>query len=282
LIAQTTEEVIQSIRDRYYRINGASVNLTKVSLQGTDYYLENDKLSIAKEKIQSGKYEYYYDSQNGDYHPYFIYFEPTDPSTAQLRAYYNDNTELVLFKEGEVATTYGLYENYPYKYLKQDAYNAVNLYFNTQVLSDYPNDGRKDSILVEVARINESIVKTDTIDFYEEDGGSGGTFRYLNEKQISVKVSIFEGGEHFGSIKNEYYSKGQLIYAIHEQESWVGFFSRITVTVKFHEKGKPFREEYFDREAPEKFIQCRTITIILSGTNSMMLSQELKLESEVG
>ncbi|MDN5215791.1 hypothetical protein QQ020_27180 [Fulvivirgaceae bacterium BMA12] len=249
-LAQNTEEVIQKIRDRYYRINGGSVKLVKQSIQGTDYYLENDKLSIAKKKAQNGRYEYYFDHQNGDYYPYFIYFEPNSTSSSQLRAYYDDNAELVLFKEADIDTTYGQFDNYPFKYLKQDAYNAINLFFNTSIISKYPNDTRVDRILAEVKKINESIISADTIDFYDEGEGSGGKFQYLNEKQMPVKISTFDGGEHGGGILNEYFSNGQLIYSTDEYESWVGFYSRVTVTVKFYERNEPFREDYFDREAP--------------------------------
>lgn len=249
-LAQNREEVIQKIRDRYYRINGGSVKLVKRSLDGTDYYLENDKLSIAKKEVQDGRYEYYFDSENGEYYPYFIYFEPKNASAPQLRAYYNDDTELILFKEGEIDTVYNLYGNYPYKYLKQDAYNALNLFFNDKVLSKQPNDIRVSSILRQVKEINESIVSTDTVHFYSADEGHGGKLQYLNENQIPVKISTFNGGEHGGIILNEYYSNGQLIYSIDENESWVGFYSRITILVKFYEDATPFREDYFDRESP--------------------------------
>ena len=38
------EGVIQSIRDRYYRVNGENVKLEKITIEDTDYYFENKKL----------------------------------------------------------------------------------------------------------------------------------------------------------------------------------------------------------------------------------------------
>lgn len=250
---QTTEDVIQKIRDRYYRINGKGVTLVKQSFQMTNYYLENDKLSIAKKVIDNGKYEYYFNYRNGEYNTYFIYFEPNTNSLPQLRAYYNDNNELVLFKEGDKVKTYEQGVINPYYYLKQDACNAINTYTNKLELTRHLNDRRNIEILAEVKNINTTIVQVDTVDYYKhEDGGSGGEFHFFDEKRNLIKISQFDGGEHGGGITNKYFVDDNLIYTTEEKEAWAGVYSSMRANVIFYEKGVPFREDLLDRKGTGK------------------------------
>ena len=197
-------EDIQRIRDRYYRITGSSVELEKLSLDETDYYFEINKLSIVKRNSKQGKYEYYFDFTNDSYYPYFIYFEPTDKSELPLRAYYNEDAELILLKEGSNEKTFGQFEQNPFRYLKQDAYNSINLLFNHFVLTQNPMDDRANKILSKVKLINESIVVIDTVEFNEDDGGTSGKLRYLDKNQNKIKTSSFSWGEHGSFSDNDY------------------------------------------------------------------------------
>ncbi len=71
--AQTIEEAVQKVRDRYYRINGAGVSLNKQSFEDVTCYFEGERIAIVKVLQPEGRYEYYYDDRSG-YFPYFIYF----------------------------------------------------------------------------------------------------------------------------------------------------------------------------------------------------------------
>ena len=100
IYAQSKEEVVQSVRDRYYRINGGDVTLTKISLKGVDYFWADSKFAIAKKDTVGGRFEYYYDTYSDEYFPYFIYFESDDKSKKpDIRAYYDEEGELVVYKE---------------------------------------------------------------------------------------------------------------------------------------------------------------------------------------
>ena len=247
------ESVIHSIRDRYYRINGEAVKLEKVTIEDTDYYFENKKLSIAKKESNEGRYEYYYDFMKDKYQPYFIYFEPKNNELPQLRAYYDDNANLVLLKENSKEYAPISFDNYyPHKFLKQDSYNALNVYFNHFTLSQNPNSGIVNTIFKEVKKITESIVKTDTIEYKVVEDGTSGKLKFLDENGNTVKVKSFFGGEHgsFNDIK--YYSNGQLIYSTGESAGWVGSYTSIGATIKFYQKDKLFRIEEFDRESTGK------------------------------
>lgn len=240
---------IQSIRDRYYRITASSVKLEKLSLDKTEFYFEKKKLSIVKKDSDQGKYEYYFDFADEAYHPYFIYFEPTDKSENQLRAYYNEKTELILLKEGNEEKTFDLYGQNPFRYLKQDAYNSINLLFNHFVLTQNPNDERINKILSKVEIINESIVAIDTIEFNKDDSGVFGKLRYLDRNQTKIKTSSFSWGEHFSHTDNDYFFDRKLIYRTSESESWLGFWSSISSTISFYENNKVFRTDKFIRES---------------------------------
>ncbi|MEO1218556.1 MAG: hypothetical protein AAFY45_33810, partial [Bacteroidota bacterium] len=95
-------------------------------------------------------------------------------------------------------------------------------------------------------------------------------FRFLNKDNIQIKFSIHDGGEHYGEIRNEYYSNGKIIYSLSESESWVGSYSKISATATFFENEKPFREDSFLKESEGK---------AFTKTNSEYSFKEANLES---
>ncbi len=256
LIAQSKDQVVQKIRDRYYRINGASIKLDRKDVGKVKYYFEQDLLSIAKVERSEGRYEYYYHQNYGEYHPYFVYFEPKSDDVKPLRAYYDDRAELVLYKEGDEELKFGYFEENPTRFLKQDAYNALNYYSNSNLPEKLRTDPRVSSIWNLIKEKEASIVTTDTVNYYpHEDGGSGAVLNFLDQHDKVIKKSAYEGGEHGGSILTEYFSDDELLYSIHEHESWVGFYSHIRIHAKFYENGIFFREDIFDTEGHGKVFE---------------------------
>lgn len=242
--AQSKEEVVQSVRDRYYRINGGDVALTKISLKGVDYFWADSKFAIAKKDTVGGRFEYYYDTYSDEYFPYFIYFESNDKSKKpDIRAYYGEEGELVVYKENLEEKSVIHFDHY-YYYLLLDAKNIVNTMLNTYELAKCPQDERVAKVLQEVDNLVASVTQIDTLE-YQEDGGAGGTFVYKNAKGEVVKKEEFWGGEHGSDINTKYYQKGVIIYDTQENESWVGSYTYIHTDITYYNEGKPFREDTY-------------------------------------
>jgi len=243
-LAQDSEETILKIRDRYYRIISPNVTLEKITYRGVDYYLENDKLSIAKKEHENGRFEYYYDLNSDKYYPYFIYFKSYDQGTPDLRAYYDDKS-LVLFKENQEEKELSSFNN-QYSYLELDAYNSINTFFNMTELAKFPNDDKIDAILEKVKKLNSSIFKTDTIKYNSDDGGENGVFVYLDKRNAKLIKDAFSGGEHGGGSYKEYFENNRLIYSTSEYESWVGNMSWVTITICYFNRGEIFRKDQYN------------------------------------
>ena len=262
ILAQDMKADIQSIQERYYRINGGGVKLVKLAYNGTDYFLEENKLSIAKKETAKGKYEYYFDINSKGKYPYFIYFVPAENSSPQIRAYYDNDGALFLLKVGTEETTYqeSPFAINPYEYLKQDAFNAIRLYDNRTTLTKLPpNDTRVRDILDAVSRINESIVETDT-SYYEmnEAQAYDGSFNYYNTDRQLVKTRLTNGADMTFSITSKYFANGKLIYATRERGNFLKGVGNYSASAVFYEQGKQFRTDQFSMETspdapPEAF-----------------------------
>lgn len=244
LTGQSRDDIIKKIRDRYYRINGQNISLDKFSYQGTDYYLENNKLSIVKKELDTGRIEYYYDINQNKYYPYFIYFESFDEEKPDIRAYY-DFRSLIMLKEDQKEKEISPFDN-KYSYLELGAFNSINSFFNITELAKYPNDSRIDTILEIVGKLNASIFKTDTIKYNSDDNGEDGIFVFLDKQNIKLLINEFSVAEHDGEYNKEYYYKNQLIYTTSEFESWVGHMSWVTVTICYFERGEVFRKDQYN------------------------------------
>ena len=126
------------------------------------------------------------------------------------------------------------------------------MFFNHFTLSQNPYSQSINAILKEVKKLTESIVKTDTIEFIENNEGISGKLKFLDKSGNTIKIKTFFGGEHGSFTDNEYYSNGQLIYSTGESESWVGFYTAIGVSIEFYEKNKLFRIENLKENQLEK------------------------------
>ncbi|MBB6460515.1 hypothetical protein [Flammeovirga kamogawensis] len=248
------DETIKNIRNRYYRITSKDVILNKVSYEETDYYLEGNQLSVSKVHTYEGLYEYYYHYKKGEYHPYFIFFNPKDKSTPQLRAYYNDTADIILLKEGDTEKCINNLGDNPYKYLKQDAYNAINQFFNITVLAMHPDQKEIKNVFEKVKMLESSIVSYDTISNQMGEYDSSYEIAYFDENKKKVKSSSAYSSEHYGGVQKEYFYKGNIIYSVSDEVTWIGQLFRAKVYATFYTEGrsfsngKPFRTDFFECE----------------------------------
>ncbi|AZQ64707.1 hypothetical protein EI427_21015 [Flammeovirga pectinis] len=249
------DETIKNIRNRYYRITSKDVVLHKVSYEETDYYLEGNQLSISKAHTYEGLYEYYYNYKEGNYHPYFVFFNPKDKSTPQLRAYFNDAADIILLKEGDKEKSFSRIDDNPYKYLKQDAYNALNQFLNIAILAMHPDQKEVEEIFKQIQIIEYSIASFDTIKHQMGEHDSNYKIEYYDENDKKIKSAICYSSEHYGDTKIKYFLNSKLIYSISDSESWVGHLSVVGLHASFYPKnrsytkGKPFRTDFFKFEA---------------------------------
>lgn len=242
------EEVVKKVRQRYYRINGGEVVLEKTKLDIVDYYLEGNQLAIAKENTHEGRYEYYYDFyEDGNYRPYFIFFESKDKQkNPDLRAYYDDDGRMVLYKEGaEEKDT--AYQDGNYAYLYLQGMNKINNLFNYMELIKHPFNKRVSYIVEKVQEIREKQLTKTEENILEEGGGESGSASYVDNQGRVLKKNKYLGSEHAGYQYWEYYDKGNKIFSIREEEEWVGKYSRVVITVLYYgEKGSVFRKDTYD------------------------------------
>ena len=240
--AQSKEKVIEEVRQRYYRINGANVTLTKTTIDATDYWLENNHVVIAKQRVANGTFEYYYDVHDGEYYPYFIYFASEDPNkNPDIRAYYGEDSRLVSYKENQQELEVIDFNHY-YYYLALDAANTINKWLNEVESVDALQEEQSRSVLKKIEQLKKSIVQVDTLeaDEYDDDGGSV----VLNYRDVAgriVKHSSSVYGEHGSQSEIVYYDDKGLVLSIEEDEGWVGSYTSVSVQLTYYENEQAFR-----------------------------------------
>ncbi len=250
--SQNHEEVIESTRVRYYRINSDTVSLTRLAIKNYRYYLEGEQLAIAKWQINEGRFEYYYHQHKGEYVPYFIYFEAGDSSELpDLRAYYDDkgdfyDNKLIRYLEGTKERTDISRSRLYYLYL--DAKNAINTFFNVFEHVRHPNDVRVANIRQEVALLKKERTTIDTLSFVSQpDQGhySHEDFIYKNGKGQPVIRRKAEGGDggFHGTITFE--KEGKILCKIYESSNTYGPVSDTYKTITYYEGSRPFRTDTY-------------------------------------
>lgn len=243
--SQSKEEIIKKVRDRYYRINNGNVELLKIEYDNSDYYLDNSRISVIKHKTGTGRYEYYFDTKSSKYYPYFIYFESADKnSKPDLRAYYDDRSDLILLKINQDELKFNPF-NHHYYYLELDAYNKLNKLLNFFELANYQDDARTIQVLNQSNEIKKSITQVDTVQNINQDSGDLIELTFKNSRGNIVKTQLTDAAEHHGETKHEYFKHGKLVLRIEESESWVGNYTGASIVITYFEDGKAFRSDTY-------------------------------------
>lgn len=240
--AQTKEEVVQSIRDRYYRITGGKVDLENYSVGKYQVSAEAGNVAIVKEPVDDGVFEYYYDTKSGL--AYFIYFaSKNNKLKPDLRGYYGDNGQMVWFKENTDELEIGYYE-IPYKNLFLQAMNAYHMVENRD-LPTYPQSLSIDEYIKSVDAMPK---KTDTLNYISEtDEGYYEewdlAFRNKNNEKVMTKRGA--GGEHGSNATTIYFRDGQKVCEITKSNGWIGSYDNTEILISYFKDGKLFREEQY-------------------------------------
>ncbi|MBK6267315.1 hypothetical protein JKA74_19895 [Marivirga sp. S37H4] len=235
------EEVIQSVRDRYYRINGGDVDLETFTVDKYKVSAENGKVAIIKEEVEDGRFEYYFDADKNV--PYFIFFaSKNDKVKPDLRAYLDSRGEFVWYKENEQEIEL---ENYrgPYHLIL----GAVNAY-NTIMYHREFNDPKADSILDYVEKVHDMVLVKNTVD-YQSDPNEGNysewDIAYHKFRGRTVLTQKGQGGEHGSSQEIAYFREGEKILTIVESSSWIGFQDNVSVTLEYFDGDAVYRKEIY-------------------------------------
>jgi hypothetical protein len=242
--AQTVEEAVQKVRDRYYRINGAGVSLTKQNFEDAIYYFEGERIAIVKVPQPEGRYEYYYDYDDRQgYFPYFIYFESKDKQARpDLRLYYRDMMQLVLYKENQQEIALDMY-NRPEMAgeLLLHSMNYLHAYQNARIPQRQAYEAKMAEIRQRVKQRKAEIVRADTIsdNHYEDEGGGyDGEIHYYDSDGQLVRKQVYYGGEHGSEQEHHYYDGGQLIYSTKEKDLWAPMLLSVQAREVFYKQGK--------------------------------------------
>lgn len=242
--AQTNEKVIQSIRDRYYRINGGEVTLEKYSYEELQISEENNKVVIIKEPTADGTFEYYFDGNFKSHIPYFIYFNTNQPSyKPYLRAYLDESGQMVWMKKNEEEVELGMYSN-PYHYLILKGVNAYRRLQNRHVKID-PQVAQIKSYVESVHNMTKRI---DTVEYklVEEEGYyQEWDFNYYLGNNQLVMNRKGNSGEHGSAQYIYYYKNGELVCAYSEDSMWVGSYDNITIDITYYFEGKAYRQDRY-------------------------------------
>lgn len=219
--SQSKEEVVQSIRERYYRVNGSNVSLNKMYLDNSEYYFENNKLAIIKvkenEDKETGIFEFYFDrNRDGDYYPYFIYFNPDNKElVSEKRLYFNEDNECVLFKENQEEVEFEPWKSTNNKYFIKSM-NSLNILQNICMESMNNREKKISEIDETIKRIEGSIIQKDTIEnvIEEESYYSHFVIQFKDKDGEVVKKQENSGSDHELSEKFTYFDKWGKIYTI--------------------------------------------------------------------
>ena len=245
---QGHQEVIESIRERYYRVNSDTVSLIHLEIDDFAFYLDGERLVVIKWNMEEGGFEYYYDRHEGGYIPYFIYFEARKSSELpDLRAYYNKKGDVVRYMEGT-----GEKDTDPYRgrfsYLFLDAKNALHRFFNTFEHARYPDDSRVINIQQEVRILREERTTIDTLssEYIPDEGHfAAEDLVYKNSEGQPTMRWSYQGGEH-GSISTiTFEKKGKILCKIHAKTTAVGWISDTYETITYYENSQPFRTDTY-------------------------------------
>lgn len=250
--AQTVEEAVQKVRDRYYRINGAGVSLTKQNFEDATYYFEGERIAIVKVTQAEGRYEYYYDyDDRSGYFPYFIYFASKNTNQRpDLRLYYRDKMQLVLYKENQEEIALDMY-NRPEMAgeLLLQSMNYLHAYQNARIPRQQSYESFMADIRQRVARLRTQTVRTDTISdnsYEDEGGGYDGEVHYFNVTGNLVRKEVYYGGGHGGGQQNHYYEEGQLIYSAEEKDLWAPMLLSAKALETFYREGEAILEHSYE------------------------------------
>jgi len=243
-LAQDKEEVIQHIRDRYYRINGGGLDLEQYQVGELKVTEENDQIVIIKEPTADGVFEYYFDGAFKSKRPYFVYFASKDKNyKPDLRLYLSSKLEIVWYKENQEEIDLGFYEG-PYELILK----AVNA-FNTVKYRNKGRSAKAKSILTYIDSVDKMRKVRDTLNYesYPNEGNfSRWHFSYTTAGGKKVMEEKGQGGEHGSSQEITYFKDDQKILTISEGSVWLGFFDASSVNVTFYENGNPFRAEDYN------------------------------------
>ena len=243
--AQNNEQIIESIRKRYYRINSGNIKLLTFQYQDSEYFIDGAKISIIKHQTDEGRFEYYFDTKSNEYYPYFIYFSSKDTNVKpDIRAYYDYRSELILLKQNEEIISINPF-NHDFFYLLLDAYNKLNTLLNLFEMSTHQNDLKTDVNIQKVDFLKKSITRADTINKIENDGEYQLEVAFKNSKGNIIKRTKFYSAEHNGSSEHIYYTNSQPIMKIDEEETWVGSMSSASIIISYFEDGKIYRTDIY-------------------------------------
>ncbi len=247
VFAQVDNE-IQSIKERYYRANSADVLLEKLRLENIDFCLEGNNLAIIKLTNNNGKYEFYYDKDNyGNYYTYFAHLE-SQSNTPDLRAYYNQDNDLLLYKHDQKEIELSGYKR-PDEEILLKSINSLNRFLN--ICSR--NLNKKDSKITELENDLEKLKKVqitqvDTIKkeldteesyyLYYLIRYKDGTGRVIKEKEESVTDHVWEQNIRFYNQSEEFYKLKRSITTFNT--------SRIIETHEFFYLRQSIKKKTFD------------------------------------
>lgn len=214
--SQTENKEIQRIRDRYYRINGASVSLDIFKFDNIKFYLENNELVKIKLSEDLETYEFYYDKDRyGDYYPYFSYLNPKSGSP-EIRAYYNQEIDLLLYKIDEDEISLTGYRR-PDEEILLKSINSLNRFLNICSANLNKRDSEIERYEKELKRLEEvQIARVDTI---KNEIHTEGTYdahylvrykdkagRIIKEKEENITDHVWEQSTTFHNENGKFYT----------------------------------------------------------------------------
>ena len=250
--AQTAEEAVQKVRDRYYRINGAGVSLTRQNFEDAAYYFEGEQIAIVKVTQSEGRYEYYYDyDDRSGYFPYFIYFESKDKQhRPDLRLYYRDKMQLVLYKENQEEVALDMYSRPEMAgELLLQSMNYLHAYQNARIPQQQSYASLMADTRQRAARLRTQTVRTDTISdnsYEDEGGGYDGEVHYFDAAGKLVRKELYYGGGHGGERQNHYYEEEKLIYSAEEKDLWAPMLLTVQARETFYKDGEAIVERSYE------------------------------------
>ena len=245
-LAQSVDEAVQKVRDRYYRINGAGVSLSRQDIEEATYYFEEGRIAIVKVPTSEGRYEFYYDyDDRSGYYPYFIYFESKDKSRRpDLRLYYQDKMQLAMYKENQDEIPLDMYSRPEMaNELLLKSMNYLHAYRNNSISLRSAYEARMKGVKQQVASLNSHIVKIDTISdnsYEDEGGGYDGEIHYLNAAGEVVKKYVYGGGEHGGEHNITYFDRKHTVYQLEQKSLWAPMLLSVNASETFYEAGQAF------------------------------------------
>ncbi|GAA5030907.1 hypothetical protein GCM10011506_21840 [Marivirga lumbricoides] len=241
-MSQTKDEVVQSVRDRYYRITGGKVDLKTYSVSPYNVSEENGNVVIIKEEVSDGRFEYYFDANKKL--PYFIYFaSKNNKVNPDLRGYYNDEGKMVWFKENNEEPEISFYQ-IPHKDLYLRTMNAYHTVENRDLPAN-PQSKAIDEYIISVAAMEKT---TDTIAYVSEsDEGyyEEWDLAFRNKENEKVMTQSGAGGEHGSNETTVYFRDAQKVCEITKSTGWMGSYADIEILISYFKEGKLFREEKY-------------------------------------